>query len=109
MSTFNDLFEELLEKKVVVLALNAAESETTRVSLIRKWNQYKNRMNALGFLSDELANLSLSREFFEKDGIVHTRFLLRPRVSRRNYQIVSPVADSPVADGTNKSEDDSGK
>jgi vacuolar-type H+-ATPase subunit D/Vma8 len=49
MSTFNDLFEELLEKKVVVLALNAAESETTRVSLIRKWNQYKNRMNALGF------------------------------------------------------------
>jgi DNA-binding transcriptional regulator/RsmH inhibitor MraZ len=109
-STFNSLFEELLEKKSVEVMVLFTESESLRVSLTRRWNQYKDKMDSLGFLSENLRSLSLSREkLVVTSGEVtvdYTRFVLKPREVRRTYQILSPaVPTDSVAVPPNNTED----
>lgn len=59
--TLQDLFDQLILERTVVVQVDKKQAESLRVQLVKKWGKYKRELDALGFLSDDLANCSLCR------------------------------------------------
>lgn len=89
MQSFNDLFEELLEKKCLDVAVAGTGAESLRSSLSRRWSKYKKTYDELGFLADELRDLSLTMKVTDSG----VRFSLMPNVRKVSYQIL-PIIES---------------
>ena len=84
-----DLFDELLStRSVQVVLASPAAAETLRVTLSKKWNKYKEDMDSLGFLADDLVLCSLGRRMPTTPGGPYT-FTLAPRLRNlTNYEVV---------------------
>ncbi len=86
-----DIFEKLLETRRVVLVMpDKRSAEVPRVSLLRKFKDYKQQMTALGFLDPSLENAVVSLEWDEENKLA--TFHLRERKSRSvEYTLVESV------------------
>lgn len=83
-----EIFEKLLaERRIPLYMGDAGKPESLRVSLTRKFSDYKDQMGKLGFLSDDLAEASLSLEW-DKETRIAT-FYIRKKVKKMiEYTIV---------------------
>lgn len=90
----DDLFYEFLSRKEIALQLPQAQANSLRVSLIRKFKDYKTQAEKLGWLTDDLAVSSVSLEY--ADGTA--KFFLRPkrRVSIDYTLLEMPTNESPT-------------
>lgn len=103
-TTFNDIFEKILEDGQVDVAVTGQAAQSLRVSLVRRWNQHKEVYDKLGFLPDSQKNLALAAEQVQvSDGITGTRFLLRVKKTRVMYQIITAATEIIVPPGNNDS------
>jgi len=59
--TLQDLFDELLTERTVVVELDKSQAESLRVALSKKWSKYRKLMDSCGFLEKELEGCSLCR------------------------------------------------
>ncbi len=76
-----ELFDVFLDKKQIALCLPSRTSaDTLRVSLIRKFADYKKQMGDLGFLEAELEVAVVSMEWEEASSTA--RYFLRPKKRR---------------------------
>jgi hypothetical protein len=93
----SDVFETLLEQRTVaLLAPNKAAAASPRVSLLRKFKDYKQQMTALGFLDPTLEDATVCLEWNEENKVA--TFFLRPKKqSSIDYQIVTVPAKVPNA------------
>lgn len=91
--TLQDLFDQLLTERVVLLALSKQESESLRVQLAKKWSLYKSTLDSCGFLSEELAACSLMRRPGETDGTYE--YLLAPRQRQLREYTILPASPAP--------------
>jgi hypothetical protein len=83
-----DVFEKLVGNRRVSLALPCkVASASPRVSLIRKFKDYKTQMTALGFLDPTLETAIVSLEWDEENKIA-TFFLRERRITQIDYTIV---------------------
>jgi len=57
--TLQELFDKLLDDRAVNVACDFRTAENLRARLCRKWSKYKTDMDAVGFLSEELAACSM--------------------------------------------------
>lgn len=91
----DDLFYEFLSRKEIALKLPQAQANSLRVSLIRKFKDYKTQAEKLGWLTDDLAVSSVSLEW-SADGTA--KFFLRPkrRVSIDYTLLENPANESPT-------------
>jgi hypothetical protein len=91
-----DIFEKLLEARTVILVLpDRKTAEIPRVSLLRKFKDYKQQMAALGFLDPSLENAVVSLEWDEENKLA--TFYLRERKSRSvDYTLVEPADAAKV-------------
>lgn len=91
----SDVFETLLDVRKVAISLNDRQAAASpRVSLLRKFKDYKQQMTALGFLDPTLETATISLEWNEENKVA--TFFLRPRkLSSIDYQIVTttPIAE----------------
>ncbi len=83
------LFEILLSDRIATIRV-ACKPESLRVSLTRKFSDYKEQMGKLGFLAEDLAEASLSLEW-DKEKQIAT-FHIRKKVKKMiEYTIVEPL------------------
>jgi hypothetical protein len=87
------IFDLLLQQRQVTLAVSESAGysiHALRVSLIRKFKDYKQQMTALGFLDADLENAVVSMELDEDKGTA--TFRLRPRNRKQvSYMIIAPA------------------
>jgi hypothetical protein len=87
-ATFDAVFDKLVEDGYVDVAITGVAAENLRTSLVKRWNRYKEQYDSLGFLPEEKKALAVSKTGIEKDGIICTRYLLRPKTRSNTYQIL---------------------
>lgn len=104
-SEFSEVFDALIDTHEVKLLIAPKQAENLRVSLVRRWSQYKTRMDSLGFLSDELKELGLRMEplLDTTTGMSGVRFSLVKKRRGITYQIMLPAADTPATGDGNVS------
>lgn len=91
--TLFELFDVFLDKKQIALCMpSRTAADTLRVSLIRKFADYKKQMGDLGFLEAELENAVVSLEWAEETGTA--TYFLRPK-KRRSIEYT--LLESPDA------------
>lgn len=96
------VFELLLEHRKVALQVSEDYSiASLRVHLIRKFKDYQDQMDKLGFLEEDLAKAVVSLEVSE-DGTVATFYLRRRQRKAVSYVILN----LPATAGDNLSESD---
>lgn len=88
MSTFDELFNKLVDEKELTVGVAGKEAEALRCSLVRKWSAQKKMYAALGFLSVEAKNLSVSMKPIVTDEFVGTLYQLKSRERRKQYEIL---------------------
>lgn len=95
-SNFDELFESLVDNRTVTVEVVGPAAETLRTSLVRRWSSYKKRMDALGGLTQELAECGVGKRatIVTKDfgdgpvDVPATQFVLVTRL-KRSYTILS--------------------
>lgn len=70
-----EVFYQLLQEKQVKLRLTKTQAESLRVSIIRKFKDYKKQVSTLGWLEPALETAVVSMEYTEEQ----TTYFLRPR------------------------------
>lgn len=81
--TLFELFDVFLDKKQIALCLpSRTTADTLRVSLIRKFADYKKQMGDLGFLEAELENAVVSMEWKQQEADGIATYFLRPKKRR---------------------------
>lgn len=82
------IFETLLsDRKITLVLFDRKAADSLRVSLLRKFKDYKEQMTALGFLDDSLVTCVVSLEWGQETG--RARFFLREKVRKQvEYTIV---------------------
>jgi len=70
------IFDILLTERKIALVMSRKQSESLRVSLLRKFKDYKQQMIALGFFDDSMEDLVVSCEWVEP---ATAKMFLRPR------------------------------
>lgn len=87
----HELFSELLDRKEIALCLpSSTAANTVRVKLVKKYNDYKEQMEAAGFLDSALAPLVVSLEWSEETQVA--TFFLRARKQKMiQYELIRPV------------------
>lgn len=73
----SELFEVLLESKKVTLGITSSSAASLRVFFIRRFKNYKEQMEALGFLDPIYEKLVVSLEYSEESG--KAKFFLREK------------------------------
>lgn len=87
--TLNEVFDQLLLTKQIALCLPRQTAENLRVSLIRKFKDYKEQTEKLGWLSDDLAVSVVSMEY-DSDALT-AKYFLRPRKRQQATYTLLPV------------------
>lgn len=92
--TLPEIFETLLtDRKITLYTGDKKAANSLRVSLLRKFKDYKTQMIALGFLPDELESAVVSLEWKEDGGLAS--FFLREKLRKLvEYTIVVDNQDS---------------
>lgn len=90
----NEVFDQLLLTREIKLSLPRSNAETLRVSLIRKFKDYKQQTEKLGWLSDDLAVSVVSMEYDSE--ALTAKYFLRPRKRQQISYTLLPM--SPVDD-----------
>lgn len=89
--TLPEIFDVLLTERTVALQLAAkSQAESLRVSLVRKFSNYKNQMSALGFLDSSYEGTVCSLEWNQESKVA--TFYFRAKLTRpTDYEIVKIV------------------
>lgn len=89
-----DIFDSFVANRTLVAPTGTRQrADTLRVSLIRKFKDYREQMEALGFLAADLEDASVCMEWDKEEGIA--RFFLRPRKRTAiDYTIILPEETS---------------
>lgn len=96
----DEIFSQLLTDKQIALVLSPAHAESLRVSLLRKLKSYKEEMERLGWMTEELASETISVQKPGRDAPPETanvfHFFLRPPKKRGiEYTVLSlPISSS---------------
>lgn len=85
MPQLDDVFSILVDNRTVTLSLSKRQAASLRVSLIRKFQDYKKQMGAFGFLDDDLATSVVSLEWSDD---VASFFLRPPKKRQIEYTIL---------------------
>lgn len=99
-----DIFHQLLVDRRIALELDSQGAESLRVSLIRKFKEYKTQTARLGWLSEDLetAVVSAEREIIDGKETGVSRFFLRPRrrkvVEYKLLEIDAPLTSDDSRD-----------
>ena len=72
-----EVFDTLLSNRKITLVVDVAQAASLRVSLIRKFKDYKQQMQKLGFLAADLEEAVVSLEYNKEEQIA--RFFLREK------------------------------
>jgi hypothetical protein len=72
-----EVFDILLDKRKITLATSSRDANVLRVAVLRKFKDYKEQMDRLGFLDPTLEECSVSLEYDEEKNIA--KLFLRPR------------------------------
>ena len=88
----SDIFDMLLETRVVSISIaERRDAEVPRVSLLRKFKDYKDQMNRIGFLDPALETSVVSLEWDEENKTA--TFYLREKKTRSvEYTLVTSHA-----------------
>lgn len=90
----SDAFDSFVANRKLVAAVGTRQrADTLRVSLTRKFKDYREQMGALGFLAADLEDASVCMEWDKGEGIAS--FFLRPRKRTVvDYMILVPEDNS---------------
>lgn len=84
----HNLLDLLLERRSLSVSVeNKTAADNLRVTLLRRFNNYKVQMNDLGFLDPELEPFVLSLEWHEQQKVA-TFFLRERKTKALNYTLV---------------------
>jgi len=85
-----DLFDVFLERKqIAMLRDDRASADTLRVTLLKKFKDYKQQMTALEFLGAEFEDCVVSMEWNEAT-YVATYFIRKRKRIMIDYQLLEP-------------------
>jgi hypothetical protein len=105
----SDIFHKLLADRRIALELQPSEAEVLRVSLIRKFKDYKQQTEKLGWLEDDLAQAVVSVEAAKHPDtgeVLGVVFYLRPRKRKEiEYKLLNfPIVTETKATSDNPHE-----
>lgn len=90
----HQLFNTLVERKQIALCLSSkSAANTLRISLLRKFNDYRDQMQSFGFLPADLEGLVVSMEWNE-DSSVASYFLRKRKKVMATYELLDSGAAS---------------
>ena len=92
--TLPEIFETLLtDQKITLYVGEKRAADSLRVSLLRKFKDYKTQMEQLGFLPQHLESAVVSLEWQEDGGVA--RFFLREKIRKLvEYTIVKDTMEA---------------
>jgi len=88
--TLVEIFDALVADRKIALVLTDKQAAVVRVSLLRKWKDYKDQMGKLGFLDPELEPLVVSLEL-DKENTVATFFLREKKRTAVSYEVIAAL------------------
>jgi hypothetical protein len=85
------IFDTLLERRKITLVADVTQSQSLRVSMIRKFKDYKEQMTALGFLDPALEDAVVSLEYDSATSVA--KFFLRAKKRVATEFTIIPESD----------------